>query len=103
MSAMPPQSFTCPRCGMASSHPTDVEQGYCGNCHDWTGSKRESVLPPPDEWNSAVEHSTANPSHILGPYEDEDGQTHIECMGDGDPYEPSNCDFTTIRPCGAYL
>lgn len=20
-----------------SYHPTDIEQGYCGNCHDWTG------------------------------------------------------------------
>jgi len=30
--------FTCPRCGMASYHPTDREEGYCGACHDWTGS-----------------------------------------------------------------
>lgn len=30
-------SFTCPRCGMTSHHPEDVRQGYCGNCHDWTG------------------------------------------------------------------
>lgn len=28
----------CPRCGMTSHHPTDVEQGYCGRCHDWTGN-----------------------------------------------------------------
>lgn len=38
-----------------------------------------NALPPPDEWNRAVEHSTANPSHILGPYEDEDGTAHMEC------------------------
>ena len=31
-------SFTCPRCGMTSHHPKDIEQGYCGNCHDWTGN-----------------------------------------------------------------
>jgi hypothetical protein len=31
-------SFTCPRCGMTSHHPEDERQGYCGNCHDWTGS-----------------------------------------------------------------
>ncbi len=30
-------SFTCPRCGMTSSHPEDAKQGYCGRCHDWTG------------------------------------------------------------------
>lgn len=58
-----------------------------------------SVLPDPGEWNSAVEHSLAYPEHILGPYEDEDGVMHMECLGDGDPYEPSNCDFATARPC----
>ena len=30
-------TITCPRCGMTSAHPKDIEQGYCGNCHDWTG------------------------------------------------------------------
>jgi ribosomal protein S27AE len=29
-------SITCPRCGMTSFHPKDVEQGYCGRCDDWT-------------------------------------------------------------------
>ena len=32
----PVVSFTCPRCGMTSHHPRDVEEGYCGNCHGWT-------------------------------------------------------------------
>ena len=31
-----PPSVTCPRCGMTSFNENDVEQGYCGNCHDWT-------------------------------------------------------------------
>jgi ribosomal protein L37E len=35
-------SITCPRCGMTSYNPTDVEQGYCGNCHDYTGVSRGS-------------------------------------------------------------
>lgn len=32
-------SFTCPRpeCGRTSFNPNDVREGYCGNCHDWTG------------------------------------------------------------------
>lgn len=30
-------AFHCPVCGMTSVHPTDVKQGYCGNCHAWTG------------------------------------------------------------------
>jgi len=58
-----------------------------------------SPLPAPGEWNSAVEHSLANPTHILGPYEDQDGVMHVCCDGDGDPYEPSNCDFTTEHAC----
>ncbi len=29
-------SFTCPRCGMTSHSPRDEQEGYCGNCHDWT-------------------------------------------------------------------
>lgn len=36
-----PTSITCPRCRMTSHHPTDVEQGYCGNCHDWTSERPE--------------------------------------------------------------
>jgi len=30
--------FVCPVCGMVSYHPTDIAEGFCGNCHDWTGS-----------------------------------------------------------------
>lgn len=29
-------SRTCPRCGMTTYHPDDVQEGYCGACHDWT-------------------------------------------------------------------
>ena len=52
-------------------------------------------LPEPGDWNRSVEHSLAFPAHILGPYEDDDGNMQMECMGDGDPHEPSNCDFDT--------
>ena len=30
-------AITCPCCGITSHHPQDVEQGYCGLCHWWTG------------------------------------------------------------------
>jgi len=30
-------SFTCPKCGMTSYNPNDIREGYCGNCHTWTG------------------------------------------------------------------
>ena len=36
-SVTPESSFACPRCGMTSYNPNDVREGYCGNCHDWTG------------------------------------------------------------------
>ena len=29
-------SITCPACKMTSYNPLDIEQGYCGVCHDWT-------------------------------------------------------------------
>ena len=29
-------SITCPVCGRTSHHPTDVREGYCSNCSDWT-------------------------------------------------------------------
>jgi hypothetical protein len=32
-----PSSYTCPVCGDTGYHPRDVEQGYCGQCQDWTG------------------------------------------------------------------
>lgn len=32
--------FCCPRCTAISFHPKDVEHGYCGRCHDWTGEPR---------------------------------------------------------------
>ncbi len=38
---MSPLSFTCPRCGRESWHPKDVEYGYCGFCHAYTGGERE--------------------------------------------------------------
>jgi ribosomal protein S27AE len=28
----------CPRCGRTSYNPNDVREGYCGACHDWTGT-----------------------------------------------------------------
>ena len=32
--------ITCPRCGFTSYHPGDIEEGYCGKCHDWTSDAR---------------------------------------------------------------
>lgn len=33
-------TFTCPACGRTSHHPDDARYGYCGACHEFTGSIR---------------------------------------------------------------
>ena len=38
MSGTAQPSVTCPRCQMTSYNPNDIREGYCGNCHDWTGA-----------------------------------------------------------------
>jgi len=43
-------SITCPDCGRTSYNPNDIEQGYCGYCHDWTSHpasvrEAEGALP----------------------------------------------------------
>lgn len=38
--SLPAPPFTCPRCGMTSHNPNDIREGYCGNCHDWTGARQ---------------------------------------------------------------
>lgn len=40
-------SITCPWCGATSYHPMDVAEGYCGRCHDWTGTDTSREVPPP--------------------------------------------------------
>lgn len=39
-------TITCPQCGMTSYNPNDIAQGYCGNCHDWTGMAKEDYDVP---------------------------------------------------------
>jgi hypothetical protein len=39
-------SFTCPVCRRTSHNPNDESAGYCGYCHDFTGTpKYESYRP----------------------------------------------------------
>lgn len=33
-----PEEFVCPGCGKASADPLDMEFGWCGACHDYTGA-----------------------------------------------------------------
>lgn len=34
-------SITCPVCLKTSHSPSDIIEGYCGNCHDWTSRTAE--------------------------------------------------------------
>lgn len=54
-----------------------------------------SPIPEPSEWNSAVAHSLAYPTHVLVPYLDADEVVHVECMGSAGQHEPSDCGFQT--------
>lgn len=33
------ERFQCPLCGMKSSHPDDIREGYCGHCRAFTASR----------------------------------------------------------------
>lgn len=64
-------TFACPRCGMASAHPTDIAEGYCGACHDWTADGHD--------WTSASRpglllnvRRTRTPSLDLSPIVDDE-------------------------------
>jgi hypothetical protein len=42
---LPPAAvFTCPCCDAVSPNPDDIDQGYCGRCHAFTG---DPLLGPP--------------------------------------------------------
>ena len=38
-----PDSIICPRCGLRSYHPKDIEERYCGHCHEWHANMREAA------------------------------------------------------------
>lgn len=35
-----PPSITCPTCRKTSYHPKDIEERYCGYCHQWHENMR---------------------------------------------------------------
>jgi hypothetical protein len=38
-------TYVCPTCHQASQHPMDEAEGYCGNCHAFTGRHFGSQVP----------------------------------------------------------
>jgi ribosomal protein L37E len=54
----PTESITCPKCGMTSYNPNDVLNGYCGNCHEYTGlhpSHQHTWVYVDDEYGSLAD------------------------------------------------
>lgn len=55
--------ITCSRCGITSYNAQDIEQGYCGLCHDWTGgavsidAAKEAVVAAAREWCSDIDRA----------------------------------------------
>jgi hypothetical protein len=47
-------SIACPRCNRTSHHPTDVREGYCGFCHDWTAGEPPATPPTCMECGKAM-------------------------------------------------
>lgn len=56
-----PPSITCPKCGRTSYSLKDYEEGYCGNCHDWTS-------PPVKRRPGAVLHLAEGDTPMLDGY-----------------------------------
>jgi hypothetical protein len=38
-------SVTCSQCPFTSYNPHNIRDGYCGNCHDWTGVPAGAITP----------------------------------------------------------
>lgn len=46
------RSITCPRCQRRSYHRRDVQEGYCGHCHDWTEG---AGVDEPEEFDQTLQ------------------------------------------------
>jgi len=57
-------AFTCPRCGRTSHHPDDEREGYCGACHDWTGTPAVSADDLDRALARAGEYMIGGMSHL---------------------------------------
>jgi hypothetical protein len=65
-------TFRCPDCLMVSHHPMDVQLGYCGNCHDFTGP--ELRKPSSDAVGDPCERGQA--AAACGHEKDSQGEDH---------------------------
>lgn len=84
----PPESFTCPVCGMTSYNPNDVQHSYCGNCHEWTRPRVGSLRRLDGTVIALRFVLTDDPSRFLA------------VTVDGDPVEPRHGDQMTVDVIG---
>jgi ribosomal protein S27AE len=38
--------FRCPKCGLVSRQAADAQHGYCGACHEFTGTDTDELMHP---------------------------------------------------------
>lgn len=60
-------SFTCPNCGLTSYNPNDVENSYCGNCHeitDWRFEMQTVFHLDDEQWDRFMAILDAPPKPI---------------------------------------
>jgi hypothetical protein len=95
-------SFTCPVCGRKSIHPDDAANGYCGNCHAFTGQTWPTELLPPGarawttvrkvEWPMGPWH--AEPDRVQWT----DEGTGLPCLITRNPDWGNLCGYVAVRP-----
>jgi len=77
-------SFICPRCGLTSHRPTDVAEGYCGACHDWTGRGAATGIVDPQLQARAQE--------LAWQAREQDGDPHRDVCPQCAAGKHDNCD-----------
>lgn len=63
-------SITCPRCQRTSHHPKDIEEGYCGNCHQFTSGQSSllgRLITAIDETERIAREATEGPWKWVDP------------------------------------
>jgi len=104
--------ITCPRCGLTSYNPTDILEGYCGHCHDWTRRPGRIPNPTDDPFGGHVTITIA-PTHVCpecatgkhgncdGTAWDNNTDDYTRCACANNGHTPTNSAGTTRPPARA--
>lgn len=81
-------SITCPVCGMTSYNLNDVANGYCGNCHAYTG-----VVNPLAKAKQVLQDAGAEPVSRDCNFTWRDDETHTHrCVWGAAHGQPCRCE-----------